>query len=81
MLSFERNCVRGILPNTGKMEENLERSLMLVTALSPHIGYEKAALVAKTAYAENISLKAACENLGFMSAEKFDGIVDPNDMV
>ena len=63
------------------MKENLDRSLMLVTALNTHIGYENAAKVAKMAHNENITLKEACLKLGFLSAEKYDEIVDPEKMV
>lgn len=70
--SFEKNCVRGIKPNKEKMKENLDKSLMTVTALTPHIGYEKGAEVAKLAFKENISLKEACLKLGYLTSEEFD---------
>ena len=79
--SFEKNCVSGIIANASQMRKNLESSLMLVTALNPYIGYENAAKTAKLAYAENISLREACVRLGFMSAERFDEIVRPENMV
>ncbi|MBQ8141083.1 MAG: class II fumarate hydratase [Clostridia bacterium] len=79
--SFNDNCASGIIANREKMRSNLYGSLMLVTALNPHIGYENAAKVAKLAYKENITLREACVRLGFMSAEKFDEIFRPEDMV
>ncbi len=81
MTSFCNNCVIGICANTEKMKTDLQNSLMLVTALNPHIGYENAAKVAKLAYIENISLKDACVQLGFMSAEEFDTVVIPEKMI
>ena len=79
--SFRVNCVCGIRANKEKMHENLHRSLMLVTALNPYIGYENAAKTAKKAYKENISLKEACVALGFLSAERFDEVFHPENMV
>ena len=79
--SFNENCVSGIKVNEEKMKENLDRSLMLVTALNPYIGYENAAKVAKLAYAENITLREACLKLGFLSAERFDEVFKPEKMV
>ena len=79
--SFRENCVCGIVANKEKMEENLHRSLMLVTGLSPYIGYENAAKTAKKAYAENISLKEACVALGFLTEEKFEEVFHPEQMV
>ena len=79
--SFREKCVCGIVANKEKMEENLHRSLMLVTGLSPYIGYENAAKTAKKAYAENISLKEACVALGFLTEEKFDEVFHPEQMV
>lgn len=81
MRSFNKNCAYGIRVNENKMKENLERSLMLVTALNPYIGYENAAKVAKLAYAENITLREACLKLGFLTAEKFDEVFKPEKMV
>ena len=81
MLSFHDHCVCGIRANREKMHHNLHNSLMLVTALNPYIGYENAAKTAKKAYAENISLKEACVALGFLTAEKFDEVFHPEQMV
>ena len=78
--SFEKNCVTGIRANKKKMAHNLHNSLMLVTALNPYIGYENAAKTAKKAYKDNISLKEACVELGFMTAEKFDEVFHPEEM-
>ena len=78
--SFEKNCVTGIRANKEKMAHNLHNSLMLVTALNPYIGYENAAKTAKKAYKDNISLKEACVELGFMTAEKFDEVFHPEEM-
>ena len=79
--SFNDRCVSGIRANREKMDENLHRSLMLVTCLNPYIGYENAAKTAEKAYKENISLKEACVELGFLTAEKFDEIFHPEQMV
>ena len=79
--SFNENCVSGIQVNEEKMRENLDRSLMLVTALNPYIGYENSAKVAKLAYAENITLREACLKLGFLTPEKFDEVFKPEKMV
>ena len=81
MLSFEERCARGIKPNREKIQEYLDQSLMLVTALNPHIGYENAAKVAKMAFRENLTLKEAAVKLGLLSGEKFDEIVRPEKMV
>lgn len=81
LISFNNNCAVGIKANKEKMAENLHRSLMLVTCLNPHIGYENAAKTAKKAYKENISLKEACVALGFLTAEKFDEVFKPELMV
>lgn len=81
LVSFNNNCVSGIRPNREKMDENLRRSLMLVTCLNPHIGYENAAKTAKKAYKENISLKEACVSLGFLTEEEFDQVFKPEAMV
>ena len=81
MLSFNQNCVVGIKANKEKMQENLHRSLMLVTCLNPYIGYENAAKTAKKAYQENISLKEACLQLGFLTEEKFDEVFKPEEMI
>ncbi len=79
--SFNNNCVSGIKANREKMAHNLHNSLMLVTALNPYIGYHNAAKTAKKAYKENISLKEACVQLGFLTAEKFDSVFHPEQMV
>ncbi len=79
--SFDARCADGITANREKMRDNLHRSLMLVTALSPRIGYEKAAQVAKKAYDEDVSLRDACLALGFLSAEEFDEAFHPEEMV
>ena len=81
MVSFNDNCVVGIKANREKMHHNLHNSLMLVTALNPYIGYENAAKTAKLAYKENISLKEACVKLGFLTAEKFDEVFHPEQMI
>ena len=81
MRSFELRCARGIKPNREKIQADLDESLMLVTALNPHIGYENAAKVAKTAFAEGITLREAAVRLGFLTAEAFDRIVRPEKMV
>ncbi len=81
MVSFNNNCAVGITANKQKMHDNLHNSLMLVTALNPYIGYENAAKTAKKAYKENISLKEACVALGFLTAEKFDEVFHPENMV
>jgi len=81
MVSFHDHCVAGIQANGEKMRSNLHNSLMLVTALNPHIGYENAARVAKKAYAENTSLKEACVALGYLTAEQFDDVFHPEEMV
>ena len=79
--SFNKNCVVGIRANCEKMRANLNNSLMLVTALNPHIGYENATKVAKKAHNEGITLKEACVKLGFLSGEEYDRIVIPEKMV
>ena len=79
--SFRIHCVEGIQANREKMKENLNRSLMLVTAIAPYIGYENAAKTAKKAYKENISLKEACVELGFLTANRFDEVFHPEEMV
>ena len=81
IVSFEKHCVCGIKANREKMDENLHRSLMLVTCLNPHIGYDNAAKTAKKAYRENISLKEACVALGFLTPEQFDQVFHPEQMV
>ena len=80
IVSFNKNCAVGIKANREKMHHNLHNSLMLVTALNPYIGYENAAKTAKKAYKDNISLKEACVELGFLTAEKFDEVFHPEEM-
>lgn len=79
--SFEKNCAIGIEPNAKKIKEHLENSLMLVTALNTKIGYDKAGKIAKKAYAEDTTLKAAALELGFLTADEFDAWVRPGDMI
>lgn len=79
--SFSVHCVQGIEANKEKIQEHVNNSLMLVTALNPHIGYEKAALIAKEAYKNCTTLKVEAQRLGFLSYEEFDRLVQPKDMV
>ena len=79
--SFADNCVAGLVPNRQNIEKHLSDSLMLVTALNPRIGYDNAAKVAKKAFDENITLKAAAMALGLLSEEEFDEIVRPENMI
>ena len=81
MDSFNANCMTGLTADREKCAQNLHSSLMLVTALNPHIGYDNAAKVAKLAYAENITLKEACVRLGFLTGEQFDQVFHPEEMV
>jgi len=81
MKSFHDHCVVGIKANKERMASNLHNSLMLVTALNPYIGYENAAKATKLAFCENISLKEACVKLGFLTAEKFDKVFHPEQMI
>lgn len=81
IVSFHNNCAVGIIANRSRMHRDLHNSLMLVTALSPYIGYEHSAKTAKLAYSENISLKEACIRLGYMTAEAFDQVFHPEQMV
>lgn len=80
-VSFNDNCAVGILPNLPEIKKHLENSLMLVTALNPHIGYENAAKIAKKAHKENKTLRAAAVELGLLTSEQFDEWVKPADMV
>lgn len=80
-VSFNDNCAVGIEPNSGRIKEHLDNSLMLVTALNTHIGYEKAAKIAKTAHANGTTLKEEAVNLGFLTEEQFDEWVDPSKMI
>ncbi|MDZ7669995.1 MAG: class II fumarate hydratase [Gammaproteobacteria bacterium] len=79
--SFNERCVSGIQANRERIAELRDRSLMLVTVLSPRLGYDKAAEIAKTAHGEGLTLREACQKLGYLSAEEFDEIVDPGKMV
>lgn len=81
MRSFETHCARGIEPERARIAELLQRSLMLVTALSPHLGYEKAAAIAQAAHREGTSLRQAALASGALSAEQFDAWVRPEAMV
>ena len=81
MSSFETHCVRGIEPQRARINELLNRSLMLVTALVPHIGYDRSAQIAKKAQHEGSTLKDAAVSLGFVSAEDFDRWVKPENMI
>ena len=81
IVSFNNKCAVGITANKDKMYHNLHNSLMLVTALNPYIGYENAAKTAKKAFKDNISLKQACVELGFLTEEKFDEVFHPEQMV
>ena len=79
--AFTENCAVGIRADREKMRQNLYSSLMLVTALNPFIGYENAAKTAKLAHEENITLKEACVRLGFLTAERFDAVFHPEEMI
>jgi len=78
--SFNDNCAIGIEPNPDVIKKNLDNSLMLVTALNPHIGYDKAAEIAKKAFTQNSTLKQAALALGYLTEEEFDKWVDPSKM-
>jgi fumarate hydratase class II len=79
--SFREHCAKGIEPRPERIRENLERSLMLVTALSPHIGYDAAARIAKAALATGRTLREAALELGLVTGEQFDEWVRPEKMV
>ena len=79
--SFTKNTVSGVEPNHDRINHNLYNSLMLVTALNPHIGYDKAAQVAKKAFNDQSSLRDAVIELGFLSGEEFDRYIDPESMI
>ena len=81
MKSFERYCIRGIEPNLARIDQLMRDSLMLVTALNPHIGYDKAANIAKHAYDSNLSLKEAAIASGFVTSEEFDQWIDPLKLI
>jgi fumarate hydratase class II len=79
--SFNKNCIAGIKANTIRIKENLDKSLMLVTALTPCIGYDKAAVIAKKAHSENITLRQAAIASGFVDGKTFDRLVNPRKMI
>jgi fumarate hydratase class II len=79
--NFQTHCIAGLEPDTAKMAEHLERGLMLVTALNPHIGYDKAAQIAKKAYGEGKTLREAALELGFLTEAEFDEWVRPENML
>ncbi|WP_062105350.1 class II fumarate hydratase [Bacillus niameyensis] len=81
MVSFDENCVQGLEPNLDVIEENMNRSLMLVTALNPYIGYEKAAEIAKLAFNEGTTLKQAAIKTGYLTEEQYEEWIDPKKMV
>jgi fumarate hydratase class II len=78
--AFEEHCARGLEPNTKRIQEHLDSSLMLVTALNPHIGYEKAARISQMAHREGTTLREAAVKLGYVTGEQFDQWVKPEDM-
>ena len=78
--SFEKNCLSGMRPNLKIIDENLKKSLMLVTALNPKLGYDKSAKIAKKAFDENLTLKQAAVKLGYLSDKEFDEFVNPINM-
>ena len=79
--NFQRHCIAGLEPDATQMAAHLERGLMLVTALNPHIGYDKAAQIAKKAYSEGLTLRAAALQLGFLTEAEFDAWVRPENML
>lgn len=79
--SFSKNCVRGIKANEERIDKLLNESLMLVTALNPHIGYDKAATIAKTAHKEGTTLKESAIKLGYLTEQQFDEWVKPDKML
>ncbi|MFD2925615.1 class II fumarate hydratase [Halobacillus naozhouensis] len=80
MISFNKNCLKGLKPNEEVIKKNLDQSLMLVTVLNPHIGYENAAKIAKTAHDQGLTLKEAAVQTGLLTEEVFDEIVNPINM-
>jgi fumarate hydratase, class II len=78
--SFNEHCAKGIQPNEGRIKQNLENSLMLVTALNPHIGYEHAAKISLKAYREELTLREAAKELNLLTDEQFDQWVQPRAM-
>jgi len=81
MASFDVHCAHGIEPDEKRIAELMERSLMLVTALNPHIGYDRSAAIAKHAHSQGLSLREAALTVGGLSAEQFDAWVRPEKMV
>ena len=81
IISFNNKCLKGLKPNKENISSNLNKSLMLVTALNQYIGYDNAAKIAKKAFKENLTLKEAARKLGLISEKDFDKIVDPKKMV
>ena len=81
MDSFNEHCASGIEPNRRRIDAHLHESLMLVTALNPHVGYDAAAKIAKLAFAEDCTLREAAQRLGILSGEEFDRLVDPARMI
>ena len=79
--SFSLNCLKGIKPNKKNIQKHLQNSLMLVTALNEHIGYDKAAKIAKIAFKKNITLKKAALKLKLIDEKEFDKLVNPKKMV
>lgn len=79
--SFSKNCVRGITVNRARVDKLVNDSLMLVTALNPHIGYDKAAAIAKKAHGEGSTLREAAITLGYLTGEEFDEVVQPSEML
>ena len=79
--SFRLHCAVGLEPDRARIDALLNQSLMLVTALNPHLGYDKAAAIAKKAHAEGLTLKEAAIGLGYLTAAEFDAWVDPSRMV
>ena len=79
--NFQEHCVTGLEVDAQKMAEHLERGLMLVTALNPHIGYDKSAEIAKKAYAQNLTLREAALDLGYLTDAEFDLWVRPENML
>ena len=79
-VSFKEKCIDGVVPNKERIAEHLQNSLMLVTALNPHIGYDNAAKIAKTAFEKGWTLKKAGKELGLIDEAKFDEVVKPEQM-
>jgi Fumarase len=79
--SFRLHCAEGLEADRARIDELMKKSLMLVTALNPHIGYDKAAAIAKKAYREGLTLKESAVKLGYLTSEQFDAWIDPSKMV